>query len=130
MGNRNVNKCSSAEGLWSLQEPSRKARWRSEAGREAWSALTRNGRYTEVPQARYWPNIPTKNSEQDRGDVLRELVWTGVPADMREEVYMSLSGRMDEVRGICLYLSKIEVPCHFRRGILGCAEEWSKPSAM
>eukprot|EP00903_Cladosiphon_okamuranus_P011366 g10714.t1 len=64
---RNVSKCLSSHGLWRLQE-----RWRLETAQQIWSRFL-----------------------ADRGSVdqrLGELVWNGIPSNMREEVYMELSG--------------------------------------
>lgn len=72
-----------------LREPLQRARWNSDAGRAAWAAFRARCRHTEPIQT------PMKNIEgrQDWEGQLRELVWNGVPAELREDVYMSLSGK-------------------------------------
>lgn len=80
---RNVHKCLSAQGLWRLQESWQRERWNSETAQEVWSTF-RQGGSVEPPQTLEW------------GTELRELVWKGVPGNMREEVYMSLSGEAIE----------------------------------
>lgn len=65
--NRNVSKCLSNFGLWRLQE-----RWKLETAQQIWSRF-----------------------QADRSSVdpeLGALVWSGIPSNMREEVYMELSG--------------------------------------
>lgn len=77
--NRNVRKCLSAQGLWGLQESRQRERWNSETGQQVWSTFLED-RGSEEPRP---PEL---------GNDLRELVWKGIPGNMREEVYMSLSG--------------------------------------
>lgn len=90
---RNTRKCNSAQGLWALQEPLQRVRWLSEAGKEAWSNFEGNCRHVDSPAAVLRNTPIPETGAREMGDELRELVWNGVPADMREEVYMSLSGQ-------------------------------------
>lgn len=89
---RNARKCSSAHSLWLLQEPLRRKRWSSGEGEAAWSSLSRHDRFTKTPRLRESEAIGSCIRHQEY--VLQELVWAGVPAGMREEVYMFLSGKM------------------------------------
>lgn len=88
---RNVRKCFSAQNLWmQVREPLQRTRWNSEAGRTAWVAFRARCRHTEPTR------MPIKNTDgrQQWESELREMVWNGVPAELREDVYMSLSGKI------------------------------------
>lgn len=64
---RNVRKCLSSYELWRLQE-----RWSLETAPQIWSRF-----------------LADRSSVDPR---LGALVWNGVPSNMREEMYMELSG--------------------------------------
>lgn len=65
-------------------------RWKSEAGQTVLSAFQTQNRCAELPRTK---RRNARRAEEWAGE-LRELVWNGVPAEMREEVYMSLSGEL------------------------------------
>lgn len=71
-----------------MQEPLQRKRWQSEAGQSVLSAFQARSRFVESPRIK---RRNARGVEEWEGE-LRDLVWNGVPREMREEVYMSLSG--------------------------------------
>ena len=86
--NRNTSKSLSAQSLWELQEPLQRKRWKSEVGQTVLSAFEARSRRVESPRIKRRNARGVEAWESE----LRDLVWNGVPREMREEVYMSLSG--------------------------------------
>lgn len=71
-----------------LQEPRRRKRWGSDIGQQVCSVMSSSARDVHPPRARQEHTDGVQGWENE----LRGLVWNGIPADMRERVYMSLSG--------------------------------------
>lgn len=71
-----------------MQEPLQRERWKSEAGQTVLSDFQARSRCVESPRLK---RRNARGVEEWEGE-LRDLVWNGVPTEMREEVYMSLSG--------------------------------------
>lgn len=96
--NRNVRKCLSAQDLWGLQESRQRERWSSEKGQQIWSTFREYRGSVEPERTREW------------GNELRDLVWKGIPGNMREEAYMLLSG--EEIGNFFVGRKTFSPVCH------------------
>lgn len=102
MPHRNARKCASARTLEVLDERLQRKRWASDAGVQAWSLMREacggvDGSAAEPAGATAGRGSRGEDRWSSRDgrhlrDELRHLIWNGVPPEMREEVYMTLSG--------------------------------------